>query len=207
MQATPVIWYYDRVSSSLDVAYTLAKNGRLSCWDSVFAAEQHAGRGQLRRNWISPRGNIYASLRLPAESPFTGDFAAPAFGTLLAYAFLAQDIPVRVKWPNDLLLPGKAPGEYAKVGGILLEERGGVLIAGVGINVVSSPAEACLREEHRFSAISLKEALGHTVQAQKFWQTLVLHIITVYKERENFSFLWESLLAPLLVDAGKRASH
>lgn len=48
-----------------------------------------------------------------------------------------------MKWPNDLLsLEGK------KVGGILLEERGGVLMVGMGLNLMEAPPPAAMRAEH-----------------------------------------------------------
>ena len=52
-------------SSVLDVAMHLAREGRLDVWDSVLATRQWAGRGQMRRTWISEPGNLFAAWRLP----------------------------------------------------------------------------------------------------------------------------------------------
>ena len=76
----------------------------------VLAEKQTAGRGRLGRIWISPPGaGIYASLILrpsisPAEAPGITLIAAVA----CAEALIAlTDLPVKIKWPNDLLVRGK----------------------------------------------------------------------------------------------------
>ncbi|WP_353116610.1 biotin--[acetyl-CoA-carboxylase] ligase [Nitratidesulfovibrio sp.] len=136
-------------TSSLDVAHALAAAGALPEWGTVLAVSQRAGRGQLRRPWESPPGNIYAALRLPAAGVFATETASIALGCLFAEAFNALGVPVRLKWPNDLLL-----GD-AKVGGMLLEEKRGVVLAGIGINVVSAPPPQALRQGWAVPAASL----------------------------------------------------
>lgn len=132
-------------SSSLDVAMRLAHEGWLPEWGSVLALRQHAGRGQLRRGWDSPPGNIYAALRLPVSGPFGAWNAALLAGWMLVAAFRELGCPLWLKWPNDLVTP--VQDGWGKVGGILLEERGGVLLAGIGINAVSAPPAAALRAD------------------------------------------------------------
>ena len=136
----------------MDVAHALVADRCLPVWGGVLADSQRCGRGQMRRQWSSPPGNIYAALRLPSANPFASNAAALAVGTLLAEAFARQGIRVLIKWPNDLLLcPSFGSGALqefpvGKVGGILLEERSGSLIAGIGINVASAPSCANIRE-------------------------------------------------------------
>lgn len=177
-------------TSSMDVAHALAASGDLPPWGSAIAASQTAGKGQLGRTWLSPRGNIYAALRLPAVPPFTHTAAAPAVGGLMAQALnatLGSDGCVRMKWPNDIVafVPSSSPdsaGDHAgtgvpaprahpearqetrqeaprgcwrKIGGILIEERRGVVIAGIGLNLISAPSDAALRPEHALPAGAL----------------------------------------------------
>lgn len=153
-------------SSSLDVAHALAAAGALPEWGAVLAVSQRAGRGQLRRPWESPPGNIYAALRLPAAGVFATETAAIALGCLFAEAFNALGVPVQLKWPNDLLL-----GD-AKVGGMLIEEKRGVVLAGIGINVVSAPPPQALRQGWAVPAASL---VGHGISATPLtlWRHLV----------------------------------
>ena len=66
------------VSTTMDAARE--PDVHLGVFDSLMAESQTAGRGQYRRNWGSPAGNLYASLRLPMEPPFVGTEAAVACG-------------------------------------------------------------------------------------------------------------------------------
>ena len=91
------------VTSCLDVAHNLAQQNLLPEWGSVLAEQQSAGRGQLRRTWESPPGNIYATLRLPLQPPFHSGAAAPALGGLTAEALGNMGYRVQMKWPNDIL--------------------------------------------------------------------------------------------------------
>ena len=129
-------------TSSFAVAWKLFDDGLLPEWGTVICSRQTEGRGQMRRAWHSPRGNMYVTFRLPSDKNLSGDAAALVTGYLLAKAFRRIGLPLSLKWPNDLLT-----GEGCKVGGILLEERNGVLLAGVGINLVEAPSASLLRAE------------------------------------------------------------
>jgi BirA family biotin operon repressor/biotin-[acetyl-CoA-carboxylase] ligase len=134
-------------TSTNDLARELAAAGAAE-GTAVLALEQSAGRGRLGRRWMSPPGGLYLSVVLrpafPVERwPLIG--LACALGTAAgAEAHLrlpggrreavSRDGggvggPVRLKWPNDLLLDG------GKVGGILVEASGGAAICGIGLNV------------------------------------------------------------------------
>ena len=111
----------------------------------IVANAQHAGRGRLSRRWVSPAGNLYASLLLvgeipPARSAELGFVAGVALAEALA-PFLPVGLQPRLKWPNDVLVDG------AKLAGILLE--GTLLpngcfacVIGCGVNCVSHPETA-----------------------------------------------------------------
>lgn len=130
-----------RCASSLDMAWRLVADQLLAPWDSVLALGQSQGRGQLRRAWHSPPGNVYAALRLPETFSQQGDLAPYLAGCCLALALHRAGVAAEVKWPNDLLAAG------CKVGGVLLEERGGVLLAGVGLNLASAPDAGALERD------------------------------------------------------------
>jgi BirA family biotin operon repressor/biotin-[acetyl-CoA-carboxylase] ligase len=164
--APPPVIVCGPCTSSLDVAHALASAGALPEWGTVLAVSQRAGRGQLRRPWESPPGNIYAALRLPAAGVFATEAAAIALGCLFAEAFNALGVPVQLKWPNDLLL-----GD-AKVGGMLMEERRGVVLAGIGINVVSAPPPQALRQGWAVPAASLADR-GISATPLTLWRHLV----------------------------------
>ena len=90
------------VSTTMDAARE--PDVHLGVFDSLLAESQTNGRGQYRRNWGSPAGNLYASLRLPMEPPFVGTEAAVACGAAVCAALEGYGYPAVMKWPNDVAL-------------------------------------------------------------------------------------------------------
>ncbi len=122
-------------------ALRLARRGeRGPLW--VTAERQTSGRGRRGRAWISPPGNLYASLLLtePAASERWPQLSfVAALATSDAIAEVAPDCAARlaIKWPNDVLHAGR------KLAGILIEggESGGAgaVAVGIGVNCASHP--------------------------------------------------------------------
>jgi BirA family biotin operon repressor/biotin-[acetyl-CoA-carboxylase] ligase len=123
----------------------------------LVTARQTAGRGRRGRPWETADGNLAASLLLvvehdPAVAATLGFVAGLALDEALRAVVPSLGIRValdglegprnrlRLKWPNDVLLDG------AKLGGILLEaealgDRRLAVAVGIGVNVVSAPAD------------------------------------------------------------------
>ena len=141
----PAVYVCGEVTSALDIAHGFVAEGCLPVWAGVLARNQTQGRGQIRREWFSPPGNLYAALRLPGTEYFTHAPGAPLVGALLVRAFARLGISLSFKWPNAALLMRK-DGGWGKVAGILLEERAGALIAGIGVNLSAIPSSELLRE-------------------------------------------------------------
>ena len=182
-------------ASSLDIARLLP----LPILGSLLALSQRLGRGQLGRNWLSPSGNLYATLRLPLSPPFDSCAAAPAFGGVVARALGELGFPVRMKWPNDLVLADPRDGRWRKVGGILLEERDGRLHAGLGLNLVSAPPDSAMRADRACDAgfLGLPSA-GITA----FWLDLVRGMARALARMDSGN--WRADTEPLLAFAGYR---
>ena len=161
--------------SCLDVAWSLLRAGELAPWDGVVAVSQRGGRGQMRRGWASPPGNLYLALALPENPPQPESLLPVYLGYLLALYLAQKGVPALFKWPNDLLVDEK------KVGGTLLEERGGRLVAGIGINLTSAPDEKKLRPEHAFPAGFLAET-GRFPGPVPFASDLVKFLQTCYHD-------------------------
>lgn len=139
----------ESTGSVLDSAWKMVADSGLSVFDAVLSMEQTAGRGQYGRTWISPRGNVYAAVRLPVVAPFDNMEAALALSCCIAATLSDFGFDTRIKWMNDLVLDG------GKVAGILLEQKGDRLVAGIGINVLSCPDAAVLRRDAVLPATSL----------------------------------------------------
>jgi BirA family biotin operon repressor/biotin-[acetyl-CoA-carboxylase] ligase len=123
-------------------ALALARQGeRGPVW--VTAERQSAGRGRRGRAWISPPGNLYASLLLsppgaPERWPQMSFVAALALHDAVVEVAAHLAPLLAIKWPNDLLLAG------AKFAGILIEGEGGetpALVIGIGVNCANHPLD------------------------------------------------------------------
>lgn len=137
-------------TSTFDIAWRLSADGLMPEWGAVISSRQTGGRGQMRRAWHSPRGNLYVTFRLPSDPLLKGDCASLLVGWLLVSAFRRLGFSLSLKWPNDLLLE-----ERFKVGGVLLEERDGVLMAGLGVNLAEAPGAALMRGQDSLPAAVL----------------------------------------------------
>ncbi|MBO4318417.1 MAG: hypothetical protein J5855_09130 [Mailhella sp.] len=151
------VYCYQTVPTVLDIAHGLCDEGKLPVFGSVLAQAQTSGRGQMRRVWHSPPGNIYCAVRLPEDGPFGGLSAAPALGAVLADSLASLGLPIALKWPNDLII--KTGSGWGKTAGILLEKRKH-LIAGIGLNLAQAPPPEMLRADAVFPAASLLGAVG-----------------------------------------------
>ncbi|MGO9489483.1 MAG: biotin--[acetyl-CoA-carboxylase] ligase [Solirubrobacteraceae bacterium] len=98
----------------------------------VTAAAQTSGRGRQGRRWSAPPGSsLLMSLVLRPPPTLTPLVAAVA----VCDALESRRDGLLVKWPNDIVVPGRAG--LAKLAGILVEGRPqeGWAVVGIGINV------------------------------------------------------------------------
>jgi BirA family biotin operon repressor/biotin-[acetyl-CoA-carboxylase] ligase len=151
----------------------------------VIADEQQEGKGRLGRSWHSPpRSGIWMSLILRPNIPIQ----QAAHLTLLASVGVCLAIrkttklPVKIKWPNDILIQGK------KVCGILTELRGdqdkiNYVILGIGINVN--------QDSDDFSSELNNIATSLSIEGRTKYSRATL-IANVMKELENYYQLYLS---------------
>ncbi|MBV9347481.1 MAG: biotin--[acetyl-CoA-carboxylase] ligase [Pseudolabrys sp.] len=132
--------HYDTLGSTNAEALTLARAGeRGPLW--VSAGQQTAGRGRRGNEWVSPPGNLYATLLVTEPSPPSvaaqlSFVAGLALRDALTACHAALD--PRLKWPNDVLIGGK------KVAGILIEAENTPrfsVAVGIGVNCTSHPVQ------------------------------------------------------------------
>lgn len=160
---------YGRVDSTNGIARELAEQGAPE-GTAVIAREQTGGRGRLGRPWASPPGGLWLSLVLRPPLPVE-DWPLIGLAMTVGIAVACETVtnaPVRLKWPNDLVLEGR------KLGGVLVEAPGGFAIAGIGLNS-NVPADT-LPEEIRTRAVSLSDHLGHPVDLVTLTQELLLEV-------------------------------
>lgn len=135
---------FDRVASTNDEARRLAEAGASEAL-VVTGVQQTAGRGRQGKAWISPPGNVYASILLrpgcPAARAAELVFVAGVAACDALKPLLPDEAPPRCKWPNDLMIRGR------KAAGILAEasiDAAGIcefVVLGIGINVAHYPPD------------------------------------------------------------------
>lgn len=186
------IFIMDEVESTNVVAYELLKQGYPS-GTVVIADRQTKGKGRLGRRWISPSGkNLYMSFALKPN-------ITPKYATLITLTSVVActtalrrytDIPVLIKWPNDMLVDDK------KVGGILSEmkiegEKIKAAVVGIGINV--NMTEEDIPEEIKDIATSLRIYKG-----EEFSRALLT--VEIIKEFDKWYQLLEKKNRKTIID-------
>jgi BirA family biotin operon repressor/biotin-[acetyl-CoA-carboxylase] ligase len=133
---------YETLGSTNAEALALVRAGeRGPLW--ITAKTQNAGRGRRGSVWVSPAGNLYATLLLtepsePAQAPQLSFVTALALHDAVSEVAPQLGPMLQVKWPNDLLLGPK------KLAGILIEGDGEPLFTaaiGIGVNCAAHPRE------------------------------------------------------------------
>jgi len=187
------IYYFERVSSTMDVAMQLG-NQNVPEGTLVVAESQTKGRGRLGRSWTSPKyKGIYLSLIL---KPDILPACAPVL-TLMAAVSICEGISrisgiePQIKWPNDILIHNK------KVGGILTELEAELdaisfVIIGIGLNVNNESNE--LPRE----ATSLKEAKKNLSARQENINRIELLKEILRKIEDNYLILLKKSSSPIL---------
>jgi BirA family transcriptional regulator, biotin operon repressor / biotin---[acetyl-CoA-carboxylase] ligase len=125
---------FDNLTSTNDKLSQLIELDNARAGTIVIAKTQTAGRGQQGRKWDSQLGGLYLSLAISPDLPAINVHQL-TLGIVwgIAHQLRQLEIPVSIKWPNDLILADR------KLGGILTQTRvaqGKIYqaIVGVGIN-------------------------------------------------------------------------
>ena len=159
----------DNTSSTMSEAVHIAASITSPTW--IMAHRQSDGRGRRGRTWVTPEGNLTATLVFkpnctPAQAAQRSFLAANALYQALSI-YVSND-KLSLKWPNDVLLNG------GKVAGILLETAGNhnaisYLSIGFGVNLKAIPFGIV---GATFAPTSLKAEGGWDVDAIDFLTSL-----------------------------------
>jgi BirA family biotin operon repressor/biotin-[acetyl-CoA-carboxylase] ligase len=125
----------------------------------------------MGRDWQDGAGNFMGSTVVRADAP--GQDAAllslvcgtAAYDAVLS--FLPDPVPLRLKWPNDLLF-----GD-AKLAGILLERTGDWIVCGFGVNLALAPA---IPSRRTVALAELTVAPPRDLFAQRLAETLLAQV-------------------------------
>ena len=191
---------FAQVDSTNNKAKELAKAGALH-GTLVLAEQQTQGKGRSGKNWTTTPGEAVAMTLIvrPEVSPEKASMLTLVMGMAVAAACRhLLNLPVQIKWPNDVVIHGK------KVCGILTEMKTELhaihyLVIGVGINVNMNS----FSEEIKDVATSLMLETGHSVNRKKLIGCCLRYFEEYYKIFEqtgDFSqlqYLYQELLVNL----------
>ena len=152
----------------------------------LLAESQQSGKGRFGRRWYSPpRAGLYLSMGWRTTCPawFHPLFSlASGVAVVRAVADIAPHCPVRLKWPNDVIVNGN------KLGGILLECRRHTgdtqfglvsLVIGVGLNMrLPLATRALLRQP----CTDLERLLGVVPSGNTLAAAVIRHLFLLFRE-------------------------
>jgi len=195
------------VESTQDEARRLAEDWEERGAEPAFPAgsllaaeEQGAGRGRVAgRRWSSAPGmDLLFTLRLSPEAATLpalplriGAAVCRAASDLASSIGAAFPAPLRLKWPNDLMLGDR------KASGILCEAGRLGVLAGIGVNC----ARRAFPEELREKATSLEAELGRPVDRWALLELILGEIRIALGCSE-----WRTGLEPLLWRRGEEVA-
>jgi BirA family biotin operon repressor/biotin-[acetyl-CoA-carboxylase] ligase len=168
--------YYPRLSSTMEMAKREAAKRRAAEGTVIIADEQTAGKGRLKRVWLSPRGNIALSVILYPDMDYLPSLIMVASLAVVHSIETVTGLKSQVKWPNDVLINGR------KVCGILVESyvRGNMVdyaIIGIGLNVNLRISDF---PDIPFNATSLSDELGREVSSLDVIRQLLVEMERLY---------------------------
>ena len=176
---TRFVWqrviYYSSVTSTNDLAKQEAQKGAAE-GTVVIADEQVAGKGRLRRVWLSPKGSIALSVILYPGVAYLSPLIMVASLAVAHGIEAVTGLKAQLKWPNDVMVNGR------KVCGILIENsvRGNIVeyaVIGIGINVNLRLADF---PGIQSTATSLSDELGKDVSRLDLTRGLLAEIEKLY---------------------------
>jgi len=187
------VLYYHQVASTMDIARRQARRS-VPEGTVVIADEQTSGRGRIKRQWLTPGGNIALSLILyPAVSDLPYLIMLASLAVVHSIETLTG-LEAEIKWPNDVLIGGR------KVCGILVEsnsktETVAYAIIGIGINIGLQVADF---PDIAATATSLASELGRDVSRIELLRRLLVEIEKQYlSSRDSIFQGWRDRLITL----------
>ena len=187
--------FFHNIPSTMDTAREEALH-KAPEGTAVFAERQTAGRGRMKREWLTPEGNVAVSIVLYPPPELFNQLIMLASVSVVNAIKQTTGIDCSIKWPNDILIDSK------KVCGILIETRvdkqgTGYAVLGIGINVALQAAQ---HKEINEIATSLEEKAGCPVSREKLLINLFSEIEKLYEQMKqgvSIYSLWKNKLGML----------
>lgn len=166
------VHYLPECHSTNDKAIQLIKEKKAHEGTIIVCDHQTHGKGQRGNSWMTQKGlNLTFSIILcPSFMDISEQFYLNmAVSNSIRTLFQEYTHMLKVKWPNDLIVP-----EYGKLGGVLIEntfsgERWEFAVVGIGININQLEFESS-------KATSLARITGNQFDLRELFRLLVTQI-------------------------------
>ncbi|MDD5052726.1 MAG: biotin--[acetyl-CoA-carboxylase] ligase [Sulfuricurvum sp.] len=130
------IHWFESLESTQSYLIEALKSSTLNVPVCVGTDIQTLGKGSRGNIWIGTKGNLFISVGLK-RSMLPEDLKLESSSIYLAFLMKellsAHGSKVWLKWPNDFYRDDK------KIGGVITNLIGDMLVCGIGINLVSAP--------------------------------------------------------------------
>ncbi len=175
-------YYFDTIDSTQTFAFKIASNPKEN-GTVIISKNQTAGKGRLKRKWLSPKGGIWLSVILHPKFDISLATLFPIAAALALANAIEKTLKkkLELKWPNDVTIGGK------KVAGMLVDlsiESNEIenLILGVGINfkIDSKKIEKLLKNTENFYGISSLCKTNENTLPIKLVQSFLFELEKIY---------------------------
>ncbi len=178
--------YFSRLASTMEVAKREAQQGAVE-GTVIIAEEQTAGRGRIKRAWLSPRGSVALSIILYPDAACLSSLVMLASLAVVHSVETVTGLKPGIKWPNDVVINDR------KVCGILIESdlrghRVDYAIIGIGININLRISDF---PEISQTATSLSSELGRDVSRLDIVRCLLIELERLYLDLQAGGSVYE----------------
>ena len=186
-----MLCYFQRISSTQDELLKLLDTlPFLSDGNGLAAAVQTHGHGRGNKIWHARAGQnaLFSFVHRPAVATNDAYLLNQAAAAAVALSLQTQNIPVAIKWPNDLLADGR------KIAGVLVNtriEQNAVRLAvvGVGLNVNQTDFPAGL------NATSVRTLTGRQTEPLDWPHRIIRHYFALWTQgpetiRQTYFDFW-----------------
>jgi BirA family biotin operon repressor/biotin-[acetyl-CoA-carboxylase] ligase len=132
------IFWLESVESTQTFLIDSLKNNSLRAPVLVGATLQTSGRGSRGNCWVSEKGNLFISFALSRNNlpdDLKLESSSIYFAAILKETLEEMGSQLWLKWPNDFYLGSK------KIGGVITNVVGDILVCGIGLNLCHAPLE------------------------------------------------------------------